>query len=37
MAMMAAAVVVTLVTGVDYGARAIRLHRLVPGPPGPGQ
>lgn len=28
---MAAAVVVTVVTGADYAARAIRLHRSVPG------
>jgi len=31
---MGAAVVVTVVTGVDYTVRAIRLHRAVPGPPG---
>jgi CDP-diacylglycerol---glycerol-3-phosphate 3-phosphatidyltransferase len=30
---MGAAVVVTVVTGVDYTVRAIRLHRAVPGPP----
>ncbi len=35
---MGAAVVVTVITGVDYTVRAIRLHRAVPGPavpPGP--
>jgi len=33
--LMGAAVVVTVVTGVDYTVRAIRLHRAVPGqPPG---
>jgi CDP-diacylglycerol---glycerol-3-phosphate 3-phosphatidyltransferase len=30
---MGAAVVVTVVTGVDYTVRAVRLHRAVPGPP----
>jgi CDP-diacylglycerol--glycerol-3-phosphate 3-phosphatidyltransferase len=30
---MGAAVVVTLVTGIDYTARAVRLHRAVPGQP----
>ena len=34
MAFMAAAVVVTLVTGADYAGRAIRLHRTVPDPAG---
>ena len=35
-AAMAAAVAVTLVTGVDYTARALRLRRAAQGPPGPG-
>jgi CDP-diacylglycerol--glycerol-3-phosphate 3-phosphatidyltransferase len=30
---MGAAVVVTVVTGVDYTVRAVHLHRAVPGPP----
>jgi CDP-diacylglycerol--glycerol-3-phosphate 3-phosphatidyltransferase len=29
-AVMAAAVVVTVVTGIDYGVRAVRLHRRPP-------
>ena len=33
---MGAAVIATVVTGVDYTARAIRLHRAVPHPAGPG-
>jgi CDP-diacylglycerol---glycerol-3-phosphate 3-phosphatidyltransferase len=32
---MGAAVVATVVTGIDYTARAIRLHRAVPHPAGP--
>jgi CDP-diacylglycerol--glycerol-3-phosphate 3-phosphatidyltransferase len=32
---MGAAVVVTVITGVDYTVRAVRLHRAVPGPPAP--
>ena len=35
-AAMAAAVAVTLVTGADYTARALRLRRAAQGPPGPG-
>jgi hypothetical protein len=31
---MAAAVIVTLITGADYVARAIRLRRSRPGAPG---
>jgi CDP-diacylglycerol---glycerol-3-phosphate 3-phosphatidyltransferase len=30
---MGAAIVVTVLTGIDYTVRAIRLHRAVPGPP----
>jgi CDP-diacylglycerol--glycerol-3-phosphate 3-phosphatidyltransferase len=33
---MGAAVIATVVTGVDYTARAVRLHRAVPHPAGPG-
>jgi CDP-diacylglycerol--glycerol-3-phosphate 3-phosphatidyltransferase len=32
---MGAAVVATVVTGVDYAVRAVRLHRAVPHPAGP--
>jgi CDP-diacylglycerol--glycerol-3-phosphate 3-phosphatidyltransferase len=32
---MGAAVVVTVITGVDYTVRAVRLHRAVPGPAAP--
>jgi CDP-diacylglycerol---glycerol-3-phosphate 3-phosphatidyltransferase len=33
---MGAAVIATVATGVDYTARAVRLHRAVPHPAGPG-